>query len=101
MKILVHEAFDFRFPSRAMIHCQVWPEPYTVKREIGEHGVALGRAVEIGANGKPVTKRKKPANAGAHAQTPDLAGDSAMAGINGHLDSGRGIRVPGDDGPGQ
>ena len=94
MKILVHKDFDFTFPSRAMIHCKAWPEPYTVKREIGEHGIALGCAVEVGKTMTSIAMRD---NVNDNGETSDLASDSAVAGSDSDADRGSELLDAGAD----
>lgn len=54
MRIMVTKPFDYRFPSAAVMHVTPWPEPITVKREVGEAGIAKGCAKEfkVTAGGK-------------------------------------------------
>ncbi|WP_439538684.1 hypothetical protein [Sphingomonas sp.] len=47
MRIEVSKPFDHRFASGAVMHVTPWPEPITVKREVGETGVSKGCAVEV------------------------------------------------------
>jgi len=94
VKILVHKDFDYRFPSRAMMHCKAWPEPYSVKREVGEHGVALGCAVEV-KNSKTLAARTGKTES--DGQAPDMADDSLLAGSDSDADRGAIVLDAGTD----
>ena len=98
MKILVHKDFDYRFPSRAMMHCKAWPEPYSVKREIGEYGIALGCAVEVK---KTMTSIAISDNVEDNGETPVLAIDNELAGSDSDADRGAELFDAGTDESGQ
>ena len=51
MRIEVSKPFNHRFASGAVMHITPWPEPITVKREVGETGIAKGCAVEVKGKG--------------------------------------------------
>ena len=71
MKIMILKRFDYRFPSGAVMCCTPHPDPVTVKREVGEHGVSIGAATEVGRKPAPKTKTA-PAKAAKTASNDDI-----------------------------
>lgn len=84
MKIRIIKPFDVELVPGVVMHLTPWPEPVTVKREIGTVGVEKGCATEVGVRDTPVRNdnrrlgRKTAAKAGPVADSGgDDAGDRA------------------------
>ncbi len=99
MKILVSEPFDYELVPGQVLHVTPWPEPITVKREVGERGVALGCAKEVqppkAKATKPAARAKPVRNEAGRLGGTDIGAARPVA-DSGSDDAGNGVADAGD-----
>ncbi len=99
MKIIIEREFNFDMGDGMVCHCTPHPDPATVKRSVGEHGVAIGAAKEVGARkaSKSKTQAAKAAKAPGNDDTGQVGGAPTGQARTGRSDTSTTADVDRDD----